>query len=257
MDEGHDGISVQERVGVMFKFKILSEDLDIFLAAVSAFCREGNLEVSESRLKTVLVDAAGVALVEVEVPIHDLQGGPFVVALAWDKLQLAAKKQSGEVEVTYDDGLVKIKSGRAKYNLQTLVGVRPQKVPTVPSKVRFKIDPGDFAEGVHAVGAVADKKDLSAGVWFVWNNGQLVLKDKEQLLVEVEYEKGDVEVVSVEGVETCRTLVSKEYAEGVVTVMKKLDVCLVAMGQDVPLVVLGKNDRCKVGFVVAPRIEVS
>lgn len=241
----------------MFKFEIDSEDMGVFLAAVSVFGREGNLRVNESSLSTVAIDNAGVALTEVEVPIKGLVGGPFVVGLQWDKLDNACKKAKGVIEVVYDDGMVSIRAGKAKYNLQTLVGVKSQKVPNIPSLVKFRIDPGDLAEGVDAVCAVADKKDLSSGVWFVWNNGQLVLKDKEQLLVEVEYEKGDVEVVSVEGVETCRTLVSKEYAEGVVTVMKKLDVCLVAMGQDVPLVVLGKNDRCKVGFVVAPRIEVS
>lgn len=241
----------------MFKFEVSSGDLSIFLDAASAFCKEGTLVVEEGKLSTVVIDPAGVALAEVEVPIEKLEGGPFVVALAWDKLAIASKKAKDVVEVVYDDGMVSIRAGKAKYNLQTLVGVKSQKVPNIPSLVKFRIDPGDLAEGVDAVCAVADKKDLSSGVWFVWNNGQLVLKDKEQLLVEVEYEKGDVEVVSVEGVETCRTLVSKEYAEGVVTVMKKLDVCLVAMGQDVPLVVLGKNDRCKVGFVVAPRIEVS
>lgn len=241
----------------MFKFEVGNAYFGMFMDAASSFCKDGILQFEQGKLKFVGVDSAGVVLTECEVPGKLLSGEPEQIGMEFGKLQQVAKKARGDTMVLeHEGGLVRIQAARTTYKLQTLVIPKCPSVPNIPSTVSIDIGVDNLAEGVLAVTDMADKKDLSAGVWFVWDQGKFKLRDKQELVVEVEYGPEEYKGIAADGVTFARVLISKEYAEQVATVMKKYDVCRVAMGTDMPLVVVMKLDDCKCGFVIAPRIEV-
>mgnify|MGYP001294622367 CR=1 FL=1 len=241
----------------MFKFEVGNDDFEVFMEAASSFCREGILQFEQEKVRFVGVDSAGVVLTECEVPGKIVSGDPEHIGLDFKMLQQVAKKARGDtLHLEHDGGIVRIQAARTTYSLQTLVVPKCPNVPDIPSTVSIDINPDMLAEGILAVTDVADNKDISAGVWFVWNNGQFKLRDKQEMVVEVEYGAEEYKGVPKEGVTSVRVLISKMYAERIAMMLKKYDVCRVAIGTDIPLVVVMKSDNQKCGFVVAPRIEV-
>lgn len=241
---------------MMSKIEVGTSNFKMFVDAIGCFCREGDVRFEQSRLRFVGVDAAGVALTECEIPAKLVDGEEERVGLDFNKLQQVAKKSQGDnIILDHYEGLVKIKVDRTTYKLQTIfLPSKDQPIPTIPSTVHIKMLPSDLASGILAVTDMADTKDANAGVWFLWNDGKFVLRDKAELNVEVEYAQDEYDGNIVEGI--ARVLISKMYAEPIAGILKKYDVCRVSVGTEMPLVVIMKKDECKCGFVIAPRVEV-
>lgn len=237
----------------MFKFECQKDVLERFLSIASTFSREGIIRVEDKKLHTVVVDGAAVVLTEVECPLI-MNEGTGVVGVLFDKFESMVKKGKDVISVEYDSGIVSVKSGNIKYKMESVVGIKDVKVPDIPVGAKISIGCKELADGISAVEAVADKKDVGAGVWFIVDDGKFVLRDKEQRAVEVEY--GSEEWKVVDGGGKCRTLITLGFASEIASVIRRMNECLLGLGIDNPVIVLGKDSSIKVGFIVAPRIEV-
>ncbi|MDD5419607.1 MAG: DNA polymerase sliding clamp [Methanomicrobiaceae archaeon] len=239
--------------------KIALGTLKVALDAISAFVDECRIHVQGSGLRTIAVDTANVAMVELELSTNAFisygWSGPQEIGLDVRKLKriLTMANSGDEIELAVDQGDLKVQFRGYKYSLRLLDVNTIRKDPNPPAlklPARAVMSGSVFTAGIKAASIVSDKValgiDPASKEFYMEAQG-----DTDHLAIRVP----ESDLVALDAVKA-RSLFSLDYLRDMAGVIAHATEVGVELGVDHPVTLAFKvaDDTGTVKYLLAPRI---
>jgi proliferating cell nuclear antigen len=215
--------------------------------AMNVLVDEIRLDFSEKGLTAKAVDAANVAMVVMET--DDVKTDlPFSIGADLYRIVnfLKSVPDGEEVVMTFSPETIKVKAGRAIYNVMAInpdAIRRPPKIPDLDLPAKLAVSAQELKKGISTVSKVADTIKMEATA------DSLVLRGKG----DVEKIKVELETIDHNGREAT-ALFAKDYLGEFAKVLND-ETVTIRLGTNFPLWIEIPTEGGKVTYILAPRIE--
>ena len=239
-----------------YETTIEGEDFFPFIKSATDFVGDAKVVFDDYVLISSL-DTAGVLLVDTAVRNPNPPPQPIEVIL---DLRSIAGITSVKNDVTFildGSSRVRLKTGRMEYVLPTIVepSLKNRKMPEKTFPVYLMIDAAAFAEGVQGMLDANKAIEEMMGFWFIAESPEVFYfqdRIKQHAKAVFAYE----EEYTVNLFESpAASMFSVDYVEDMIKHIKKFDQVKLCLADNQPMILICMNEKRKLAYALANRIE--
>ena len=237
---------------MVFKVLVDGSNLGTAIAAMRANCVECLATFPSADVMYMrAIDTANVCICECKTKVV-VTGEPEQLGI--DLLEMPTDL-SGPIELEVADRIL-IKVGRVTHKIKVLHPgyIRAPPEPKVQWPFVFDLPASELRLGFNEVVKKIPPKDTQGGVFITWRGDELIIEDISRDVVSVSYAPEELHI-RVPCDHPVETLLPADYVRPLVSVLGKLDRCIVGLGQTLPVSIGGNNKDLTVGvgYFIAPR----
>lgn len=228
----------------MSEWVVKRDNFEVMGKFLGAFCKDGEVVIRDSKMSCIVVDAANVAIAQVEMDVDGDAEATFKLDFeALTKALSVSKAESVIVSVIPNMMVIKIGSHVMRITELSMLSKPVKHVPKLKYETCVKVEAKEILDMLAGIVRALDNKvvfKLQDKVLSITVEGT-ILQDTFETPVDVE---GDVRVV-----------IPSDYLEDIAKGLKgKCKEVSLEMRTDSPLIVKAEIDGGRVGVMIAPRI---
>ncbi len=243
----------------MFKAELKADTLKGLVNVISTLIDEVKFTITPEGMNLKAVDAAHVAMVEIQVgkdAFESYEADECEIGLDLDKVKGVLKLALGSdvISMEQDDTLgrlvFKVGNITRRMSLVDTAGMGDVKVPQLTLSTEISLEVDELQRGMRAADTISDHLTLSAGPEYFEVS---CMGDTDS--VSLKLDKDSLKSISAEG--EVRSMFPHDYFANIVRAIPSGTVVTVELDTDYPVkLVFGLAEgRVKVSYMLAPRIE--
>lgn len=243
----------------MFTCTIKTDLLKTFLEAAQLMGLSVPLNFQPDKIICDTIDTANTEFFSGVVYAEHMEiDQPEIVVLELGRTVDVLSKAGGKDSITTltrIDGGVQLEVNRLKYTIRQSVDVR--RIPKLPSfnhPLHFNLDTGGYISSIGAISAQSTN-DKKKAIHIIFSDNQFILQDRVDDPITVTWEADELSILKQDTTDFQQCVISLDYLKESSAVLKIFDTLSINMKSDSPFIIKGENDKIKLGFIIAPRIE--
>lgn len=243
----------------MFKAVVKVDLLKTFLEAAQLMNPSVPLNFQPDKIVCDTIDTANTEFFSgVLIPEHMELDSPETVLLELGRtVDILSKVSSKDAEATITrvDGGIQLEINRLKYIIrQSVEERRIPRLPTLTHPLHFNLDTAGYISSIGAISAQSSN-DKSKAIHIMFSDNQFILQDRVDDPITITWEQDELSIITQDTTDPQRCVISLNYLKESSSVLKIFDTLSINIKTDSPFIIKGENDKIKLGFIIAPRIE--
>lgn len=243
----------------MFTCTVKTDLLKTFLEAAQLMRLSVPLNFQPDKIICDTIDIANTELFSGVVYTESMEiDYPEIIMLELSRTIDVLSKAGGKdsiTSLTRIDGGVQLELNRIKYTIRESVDAHDKMGKlNFNHPVLFNLETSGYISSIGAI-AAQSSTDKKKAVYIIFSDNQFVLQDRTDDPITVTWEEDELSIIKQDNADMHKCVISLDYLKESASVLKIFDTISINMKTDSPFIIRGENDKIKLGFIIAPRIE--